>query len=691
MPEAARGHFYTPDMEHPSGTAHLMLLGAPQLVLGGAGRPLDARPAALLAYLAAEGPRPRSACAALLWPETPPAAARNNLVQLLRRLERAAGRVLIAGQPALTLAGDLTADLRAAPTPDEAELLEGLETDFSPAFGEWLAAWRERRRAAQDRELVQAIAALEAGGELDGAAGLAARRVERDPLDEEAHRLLMRLHHRRGDRAAAMQAYLRLQAVFRLELGEEPSAETARLARDLAAGEAAPPPRPAMPLSLLRPPVLLAREDAWAQMEAGWAAGAGVALVGAPGSGKSRLVLDFVQAHPDHHLLLLQGRPGDAAVAYSTHARTYRQTLDAFPGLAASLPGWVHRELSRIIPELGAAPTPLASDEDKLRFYDAKYEVLRRVTERGPVVLVSDDLQFMDDASIEAGAYVYAKFWGDGGAPLRSMFCYREGALSAATESLSRQMYDSGLVRSVHLAPLDTGGTEALLQVASVPGAARLAAEVQRFTGGNPQLTLEFAKYLHGQGQFGMEAVQEAASRTLGGLVAERLSRLSPGAFQAAQAAATLRSDFSLEQVAEVLGWGVMELLGAWEELERAQVVRGERFAHDLIAQAVQGRLDETPVVRALLHRQAARVLGEQGAPAARVAAHWQAGGQPAQAVPWWERAARQAEANRHFAQAAGFYRSAAGAFGAAGEEARAGEMASREEHAAALAVPVPA
>ncbi|SMB82587.1 DNA-binding transcriptional activator of the SARP family [Deinococcus hopiensis KR-140] len=669
----------------------MSLLGAPQILLDGKVRVLDARPAALLAYLAAEGPRPRSACAALLWPDTPPAAARNNLAQLLRRLEQQAGRVLVSGQRGLALTPHLTVDLWDPPLPGEAALLGGVDADFSRAFEDWLDAQRERRRVAQDQQVVQAIAALVEDGNLIAATALAAQRVERDPLNEEAHQLLMQLYHRRGDRAAAMQAYLRLQATFRLELGEEPSAETARLARDLAAGEAAHPPRQPMPLSLLRPPVLLGREEAWAQMEAGWTAGAGVALIGAPGSGKSRLVLDFVQAHPNHHVLLLQGQAGDQDTAYSAHARTYRQTLDAFPGLAASLPDWVRRELARIIPELGPAPAPLASDEEKLRFYDAKYEVLRRVTERGPVVLISDDLQFMDDASIEAGAYVYAKFWGNGHAPLRSMFCYREGTLSAAAEALSRQMYASGLVRPVHLAPLGTDATEALLRSIEVPGAARLAVEVQRFTGGNPQLTLEFAKYLYAQGEFGVEAVKEAANRTLGGLVAERLARLSPAAFQAAQAAVTLRSDFSLEQVAEVLGWGIMELLGAWEELEHAQVVRGERFAHDLVAQAVQGRLEEMPMVCALLHRKAARVLGEQGAPPARVAAHWQAGNQTAQAAPWWERAAQHAEATRHFAEAAGFYLSASQAFAEAGDAGRAEEMRRRGEHAARLSAPVTA
>ncbi|GGO29926.1 BTAD domain-containing putative transcriptional regulator [Deinococcus humi] len=664
------------------------LLGAPQLRLKPAARSLDARPAALLAYLAAEGPRDRAACAELLWPNTPHATARNNLVQLLRRLTRVAGGDLVVGQRTLFLAPGVYTDLSAPPTPDDPDLLSGLDTDFSAPFDDWLRVQREARQVQWAARVAQDIATLIERGDLAQALALAERRVERDPLDEDAYGLLMRLHHLSGNRAAAMQVYGRLRSTLQLELGMEPSPEAARLARDLGTQE---PPTTALvgaadiPLSLLRPPVLLGQEDAWAQMEAGWTAGAGVALIGPSGSGKSRLAVDFARVHPEFHVLLLQGRPGDQNAAYTTHARTYRQTLNAFPEVAAALPDWARTELARLIPELGPAPGPLTSEQEKLRFYDAKYEVLRQVAARGPVVLISDDLHFMDDASIEAGAYVYAKFWGNSQVSLRSMFCYREGALSTVTETLSRQMYESGMVRPIHLAPLNTQATEALLQAAQITGSEDVIREVQRFADGNPQLTLELAKYLHERGTFDVAAVREAAGRTLGSLLSERLAQLSSEARQAAQAAAVLRNDFTLEQVAEVLDWNVMGLLGAWEELERAQVVRGERFAHDLIAQAMEQDLQRMPVVYALLHRKVASVLGAQGAAAARIAAHWQAGGQPAQAALWWERAAQQAENSRQLTDACAQYASAAAAFQASGDTNRAREMTHQRDRAASL------
>ncbi|MFP2900018.1 AAA family ATPase, partial [Corallococcus sp. 4LFB] len=52
---------------------------------------LERRTAALLAWLALQGPSPKFPLAALLWPDSPPTTVRSNLRQLLRRLRLATG------------------------------------------------------------------------------------------------------------------------------------------------------------------------------------------------------------------------------------------------------------------------------------------------------------------------------------------------------------------------------------------------------------------------------------------------------------------------------------------------------------------------------------------------------------------------------------------------------------------------
>ena len=70
----------------------LKLLGNAQ-VLKGKQPPLvlDRKPAAVLAYLALEGPTPRPKLAGLLWPDSGEEVARTNLRKLLQRLRENVG------------------------------------------------------------------------------------------------------------------------------------------------------------------------------------------------------------------------------------------------------------------------------------------------------------------------------------------------------------------------------------------------------------------------------------------------------------------------------------------------------------------------------------------------------------------------------------------------------------------------
>ena len=95
------------------------------------------------------------------------------------------------------------------------------------------APWIERQREETDRQLVVAAKEL-AMLELEWKEPAEAirpleRLLEREPYDEEAHRLLMRAHHESGDGALAMRHYQALEAMLRRDLGVEPEAATKEL------------------------------------------------------------------------------------------------------------------------------------------------------------------------------------------------------------------------------------------------------------------------------------------------------------------------------------------------------------------------------------------------------------------------------------------------------------------------------
>lgn len=106
-----------------------------------------------------------------------------------------------------------------------------------------------------------------------------------------------------------------------------------------------------------------------------------------------------------------------------------------------------------------------------------------------------------------------------------------------------------------------------------------------------------------------------------------------------------------------MIGAPLMDLASAWEELESAQVLHGDRFAHALVYEAVRAGIPGS--VRGLLHRAAARTLEHYGG-AARITEHWRQGAKPEAALPFLQRAAREAQDQYRLEEAAHFQGEAA-------------------------------
>ncbi|PYE50535.1 BTAD domain-containing putative transcriptional regulator [Deinococcus yavapaiensis] len=672
---------------------HLDLFGQPRVRdPDGQDVRADRKSLALLAYLALEGVTPRSRLAGLLWPDTLEATARNNLVHKLRRLRARTDTNLVdAGEKTLALRGDVIVDVHEV-LRDRRHgrhevvlnavglLLDGVDFDDLPDFQDWLLAWRERLDTYRWEAFDHELARLEGIGEYTRAAEIAARWEELDPLSEDVARHSMRLQHLAGNSAGALRTYARLRRTLERELQAQPRARTRALAEEIERGEqlpalGTPPAAPSLPLSVFRPPALIGREDAWARMEAAWQAGQLIYLTGAPGTGKTRLALDF--ARSKGATLRLEHRPGDETVPYSSSARWARQMLRHAPHL--TLTPFQKRELSRILPEFREGDVPsMSGDTDKLAFYEALAQVadlaLANVT-----AVVSDDIQHDDDASQESGRYYATRAASDASVTPqpRVLLTFRQGELSPQADAVMRGLVESGLAVLIELQPLGVANVRALLDSLDLPFAPDLDLELYRYAGGNPLFVLETIKFLAEEGllERGLPERLAPPGRT-GSVLERRLARLSPAALNAARAASVLRGDFTLELVAAVLRAPLLETASAWVELEAAQVVAGERFSHDLLYEAVWRGTPDT--VRRLLHRSAARVLAESGGHPRRVAEHWREGAQPLEAARWFEQAARAANAALRTHEAQDCYQNAAEAYEAAGDSEAARRMSAR-------------
>ncbi|WP_418320811.1 ATP-binding protein [Piscinibacter sakaiensis] len=672
----------------------LHLYGSPRLRFdGGRELPLSPREAALLAWLHGEGRTPRAKLAAMLWPHSGEAQARANLRQTLARLKRAAGVLWAEDETGLALQVDV------APAGGE-PLLGGVEFDDADELARWLA----ERRAALQRELHRAalaqLRALIGQGALDEALVVSNRLLAADPESEEGWRLRMELFYLRGDRAAALAAWDECRHQLRQAFGATPSEPTNALGRLILGGEAALPssgPAKALPTALRRPPRLVGRDGLLREIERGLSLGHAAVLAGEGGIGKTRLLQELAARHPAS--LQLSARPGDQLVAGVLLGRLLAAALARW---APQLDAPTRDDLQVLLPGAGAA-AGLQSAQEHRRVLNAAARALHACHRCGLRLVLLDDLQFADDASLAALQMLLGR-WAQapaGELPV-PVIGLRPDEISASGRALLEQLAASGRAARFDLAPLRHAEVVALLQSMPLPGPSaptprhdELAAALLARVGGNPAHLVESLKglWLDEIGAWS-PGQRLPVPPTLVEAVRQRLQRLGDEPLQLAQLAAIAGADFSLQLAARLLDRTPLALAPLLARLENAQVFNGQGFAHDLVAEAVAASIPSA--LGAGLHALVADHLAarpDRHDAAARIAAHLQAAGQPRAAAQWLLRAAQQAKARWQMRDAALAFEAAARAIDAADrlsqrdswlEAARCWILASRNDEAAA-------
>jgi len=290
-------------------TLILRLLSEPRFLYGGVSLAelLARKEQALFIYLACQpGQRfSRDHMATLLWGETLQSQARYNLRRALWHLRRILAQAGLPPEACLTVDGSwiyvpLTApcwvdvrdfeqvlqacfqDLqsRFSPTSEgvrrirraldlyQGDFLAGFSVPHAPSFEEWLTCEQERLFMLLLRALTSLIQGFMARGERNEAVAACQRLLVLDPLQEDMHRLLMRLYWETGQRAQALRQYRTYRDLLKRELGIEPLEETQSLYRRILQDETSPtstsslvltsrltPPSPA-PEALPRPRLL---------------------------------------------------------------------------------------------------------------------------------------------------------------------------------------------------------------------------------------------------------------------------------------------------------------------------------------------------------------------------------------------------------------------------------------------------
>ena len=624
----------------------LRLLGDPALIAADASvRALERCAAALFALVALEPGITRQRLASLLWPDADESGARHALRQQLLRLKKLAGRELLSGTAALTLAEDLRIDVgnHAA----GGQLLGNYAFDDCEELALWVERERARRRELIATDLERHLAAAEASGDLEAALRFAEQRLQADTTSEAHARDLMRLHYLRGDRAAALAAYERCRALLAREFGVAPSAEIETLKRQIEGAVLARPLPSAVPVTVLRPPRLIGRRREL-QALAGALAGEDHAVVlGEAGMGKTRLLTELCSQRSD--VVLVQARPADAQLPFAVLARLFGALRRR--GVAPADEDQ-RAELARISAEFG---TPAKTPADALTLEGAVERFLVSARAGGVAVCAIDDLHLADDASVE----MLTRLALSEGVPRLACGCRpAEGGHPLAV--LRAGLGEAHRWVEITLAPLAAGEIEDLVASLGIAelDAHALAAPLAKHTGGNPQFVLETLKAILLEGAAGAFAQGRLPLPAgVGALIERRLRRLSAEALQLARVAAVAGVDFSIELAEAVVDKPPLALADAWAELQAANVLSDAAFAHDLVFEATLRGIPAP--VAARVHGQVAAYLESRlesrGAEPARVAEHWLAAHQDERAVVSLHAAANAAETALRFPEAVRF------------------------------------
>lgn len=269
---------------------------------------------------------------------------------------------------------------------------------------------------------------------------------------------------------------------------------------------------------------------------------------------------------------------------------------------------------------------------------------------RGPVVLMVDDAHWADSQSLRFLLYLARRI---DGLPAVLVLARRPDEPGAAGQLIDRIVEQPDAER-IELSPLSpTGAAELIALRRGRPVGPAVAHACFAATGGIPFYLTHVATGLsemigadeaevirHVQSQ-----VPEAVRRS----ILLRLGRLSPTARPFVDALAVLGDAATAQSLQAVSLADTHELLAAQDELELAEIVRGDgppAFTHPIIRTAVYGEL--THARRRALHSRAARVHAELG-DSAELIAHHLLHGEPA-GDPWAVEVLRQvaADAIRH-------------------------------------------
>jgi pimeloyl-ACP methyl ester carboxylesterase len=532
------------------------------------------------------------------------------------------------------------ASLAAAAQRYQGDLLAGLSVDSAGGFEEWLLGERERLRELALEALAKLLAQQRQAGRTESAIQTGRQLLSLDPVQEPAHRALMRLYAQAGRRGAALRQYQQCVEVLQRELGVEPEAETRQLYQEILQRRDEPARTPPTALRARGEPATAARapligretelatlRDAFAEAQGrrvtdkpGVGSGGShvVLVVGQAGVGKTRLLEEFAADAEGQGARVLLGRAyeSEQILPFGPWVDALRSgKVLAETSVLDALPAAWRAELARLFPEAGEPGLPISNaPEDYRRLFEAVAHLLGLVAAGRPLVLLLEDIHWADEMSLRLFSFLGRRM--ESGSLLLVGTARDEelpGALALRhfLEELGRE----GRLVRLALAPLSRTDTGALVRLLTRAGnedaeVARLGEQVWTVSEGNPFMAVETMRAMR-EGTAPAAITEIPLPQRVRDLIAGRLDRLSERSRQLLAAAAVVGREFEFALLPRAVGLTDRDAAEAVEELVRRRILHGvgERFdfTHDRIRAVAYDQL--LPPRRKLLHGAVAEAL----------------------------------------------------------------------------------
>jgi DNA-binding SARP family transcriptional activator/tetratricopeptide (TPR) repeat protein len=673
----------------------IRLLGPPEVLHDGKPVKFAARKVlALFVYLVVEsGAHSREKLQAIFWPESEARQAQFSLRSTLGRIKQAlwgmddllkieGDRIRFNASSVsfldLNLVAQATADTQptqlAPPTVTllqnvveaaRGPFLESFSLPDAPAFNDWIVIQRnvigERLNRIHDR-----LSSHQLENHLiDPAIETVNHWLVLDRLNECAYQRLMRLKFLNGDRSAALQVYETCRALLDEELGVEPSSETEEVlayirssettARVLEKQAEAPSDRLSVPFvgrsneyQNLVQTFRLAKEGE-PQV---------VVVSGESGMGKTRLADEFLKWAGMQGVDILRGRAYETSggLPYQPVIDALRERLERENAPEDLLDDAWLVELTRILPELRERYPDLADATGKeatarARLFEAIARLGVSLSNRKPLILVMDDLQWADAGTLELLHYL-TRSWRASHSQILLLILMREASLAHRTglrgwmRGLTRDMP----VTRIILQPVQASAIQELIQSlagGNAEGVADFSDWLAAETNGQPLFVVETLSALDDYGALAwlgaetstpildplvtLENLKSIDSRLLATSIHEvilsRFEWLSQPALAILSAAAVIGRNCSFGLLCKVSGTDEQNSLDALDELLSARLVvevrnenRPYSISHDRIREVVYKKISEARCE--IFHRRALTALAEAKASSAELAHH---------------------------------------------------------------------